>query len=45
MILPDGTVFGSSNGPGAENVRNCRPCHLGAAEQDFLYFLPEAFRP
>lgn len=45
MILPDGTVFGSSDGPGAENVQNCRSCHLGAAEQDFLYFLPEAFRP
>ncbi|MGF1624012.1 MAG: cytochrome P460 family protein [Alphaproteobacteria bacterium] len=45
MILPDGTVFGTSNGQGAENVENCKACHAAVADRDFLYFMPEEFRP
>jgi hypothetical protein len=45
MIMPDGSVFGVTNGQGSQNMQFCAECHaLVAAEQDNLFFLPEEFR-
>jgi LysM repeat protein len=45
MIMPDGSLFGVTNGPGSQNVQFCAECHaLVADDQDSLYFLPEEFR-
>jgi LysM repeat protein len=45
MIMPDGSLFGVTNGPGGQNVQFCAECHAVVADdQDSLYFLPEEFR-
>ncbi len=44
MVMPDGSVSGTTNGPGAARVQFCADCHNVAAEQDALWFLPEEFR-
>ena len=45
MIMPNGTVVGTTNGAGSAAVKTCNECHLSVAEdQDFLFFLPEEFR-
>ena len=45
MIMPDGSLFGVTNGPGSQNVQFCAECHaIVADDQDSLYFLPEEFR-
>jgi LysM repeat protein len=45
MIMPDGSLFGVTNGPGSQNVAFCAECHaIVADDQDSLYFLPEEFR-
>jgi hypothetical protein len=44
MIMPDGSLFGVTNGPGSEKVQFCAECHaIVADDQDSLYFLPEEF--
>lgn len=45
MIMPDGSVFGTTNGEGAERVKFCITCHLAAERNDHLFFMPEAYRP
>jgi hypothetical protein len=45
MIMPDGSLFGVTNGPGSQNVQFCAECHaIVADDQDSLFFLPEEFR-
>ncbi len=44
MIMPDGSIFGQTKGENAEAVEFCISCHLAAAEQDHLRFVPKAFR-
>jgi LysM repeat protein len=45
MIMPDGSLFGVTNGQGSQNVQFCAECHAIVAEdQDSLYFMPEEFR-
>ncbi len=45
MIMPNGSVVGTTKGAGSASVETCNECHLSVAEdQDFLFFLPEEFR-
>ncbi len=45
MIMPDGTVFGTTNGAGAANVEFCIGCHLAVSpDQDSVMLLPEEYR-
>jgi hypothetical protein len=45
MIMPEGSLFGVTNGPGSQNVQFCAECHaIVADDQDSLYFLPEEYR-
>ena len=45
MIMPDGSLFGTTGGEGAERVEFCMTCHRTAGEaRDHLFFLPEEFR-
>lgn len=44
MVMPDGTVLGTTRGKGADKVKFCYQCHNAAAEKDGLFFLPEKYR-
>lgn len=45
MIMPDGSFFGRTGGDNAHKVEFCVTCHEEAgAENDYLFFVPEAFR-
>jgi hypothetical protein len=45
MIMPDGSLFGVTNGQGSQNVQFCADCHaIVAGDQDSLYFIPEEYR-
>ena len=44
MIMPDGTVFGTTKGKGADKVKFCYQCHMAAADNDSMFFLPEKYR-
>ncbi|MFQ5774636.1 MAG: adenylate/guanylate cyclase domain-containing protein [Kiloniellaceae bacterium] len=45
MILPDGALFGTTNGEGSERVEFCMECHIAAGdEQDHLFFVPARHR-
>jgi len=44
MIMPDGSIFGTTNGDGSEKVKFCISCHLAVEKQDHLYFPPKKFR-
>ncbi|HEX9647107.1 MAG TPA: cytochrome P460 family protein, partial [Alphaproteobacteria bacterium] len=44
MIMPDGSVFGTTNGAGSAKVQFCADCHNAMAEQDALMFLPDEYR-
>jgi hypothetical protein len=45
MVMPDGSVAGTTNGDGSAAVEFCNACHVNAAQdQDYLFFLPEDFR-
>ncbi len=44
MIMPDGSLFGTTNGEGTERVRFCISCHLAVEKQDHLFFIPEEYR-
>jgi hypothetical protein len=44
MVMPNGSVFGTTNGPGSAKVQFCADCHNAVAEQDALWFLPEEYR-
>ena len=44
MIMPDGSVFGETDGINAEGMVFCVNCHAAAAKNDHLFFMPPAFR-
>jgi hypothetical protein len=45
MVMPDGTVFGTTKGAGDAKVKFCISCHVVVAEDtDSLMFLPDEFR-
>lgn len=44
MIMPDGEIFGVTNGFNSERVKYCIGCHLAQEAQDHLFFLPTRFR-
>jgi len=44
MIMPDGSLFGTTNGVGSDKVKFCISCHLAVEKQDHLYFPPKPFR-
>ncbi len=45
MIMPDGSIFGVTNGQDAENVAFCVTCHQTAGDaNDHLFFMPKEFR-
>jgi hypothetical protein len=45
MVLPNGQVFGTTNGAGSAKMQFCYECHMAVAEeQDSLMFLPDEYR-
>ena len=44
MIMPDGSVFGDSTGANPNQVNFCHGCHKAKAGDDYLFFLPNAYR-
>lgn len=44
MILADGSLFGDSRGQNADQVAFCHGCHAQKADQDYLFFVPRAYR-
>ncbi len=44
MIMPDGSLFGVTNGMGSERVEYCIGCHMARERFDHLYFPPEKLR-
>ncbi len=45
MIMPDGSLFGSTKGEGSERVEFCIACHkLVDQENDHMFFIPERYR-
>ena len=45
MIMPDGSLFGTTDGEGGERVEFCATCHATAgAAADDLFFVPEKYR-
>jgi hypothetical protein len=44
MVMPNGAVFGTTNGAGADKVEFCIGCHQAGAERDSLLFMPEDYR-
>ncbi len=44
MIMPDGSLFGETNGVNSDSVSFCIGCHATRAANDHLFFLPEAYR-
>ena len=45
MIMPDGSLFGATNGAGSERVEFCAICHATAGDSaDHLFFVPERYR-
>lgn len=45
MVMPDGSVFGETNGKNAEGMKFCYECHaIVPPEQDSMYFMPAEVR-
>ncbi len=45
MIMPDGSLLGTTNGSGSERVEFCVSCHAQVgAEQDHMFYVPKAYR-
>ncbi len=44
MIMPDGSLFGTTNGEGSSNVTFCSDCHTLRGKRDRLFFVPEALQ-
>lgn len=45
QIQPDGTLLGETQGVGDAAVHYCIACHAAVADQQHLYFVPNAYRP
>ncbi len=45
MIMPDGSLFGETKGPGSARVEFCITCHKAAGDRnDHMYFVPKSHR-
>jgi hypothetical protein len=45
MIMPDGSVFGTTKGAGTAKVEFCNGCHAAVAEDaDYMMFIPDEYR-
>ena len=45
MVMPDGSIYGETNGIGHEQVQFCADCHQDVSKkQDWLFFLPKKYR-
>ena len=44
MVMPNGSVFGTTKGAGSAKVQFCIGCHQAGAERDSMLFLPEEYR-
>ncbi len=44
MIMPDGSLYGVTNGEGAKRVEFCIGCHLTREKYDHLYLVPPEYR-
>lgn len=44
MITAAGEVYGDSLADDPSKVKFCHDCHIQVADQDYLFFVPEAFR-
>jgi len=45
MIMPDGSLFGITNGEGSDRVEFCVTCHeLAGDRTDHLFYIPERYR-
>ncbi len=45
MVMPNGSIFGVTNGKGSAKVKFCIGCHATVAEaQDHMFFLPANVR-
>lgn len=45
MVMPDGSLFGMTNGPGSTRVEFCITCHEAAGdENDHLFYVPPRYR-
>jgi hypothetical protein len=45
MIMPNGSIFGTTNGKSSDKVEFCIGCHQSVTpEQDNVMLLPEEFR-
>jgi hypothetical protein len=44
MIMPDGSLFGTTKGEGSARVEFCIGCHAEGGSSDHLFFIPEPFR-
>ncbi len=44
MILPDGSLFGDSQGEAADKVGFCHACHRSVEKTDNLFFVPKKYR-
>ncbi len=45
MVMPDGSLFGATNGEGSERVEFCITCHKVAGyKNDDLFYVPEKYR-
>ena len=44
MIMPDGSLFGDSQGEDADNVGFCHGCHASVAKNDYLFGVPKAVK-
>jgi hypothetical protein len=45
MIMPDGSLFGATNGEGSERVEFCVTCHkLAGRKNDHLFYIPKRYR-
>lgn len=44
MVMPDGSVFGTTKGANSDRVEYCINCHLAAADHDYLHLVPAEYR-
>jgi hypothetical protein len=45
MIMPNGSVFGTTKAAGSQKVQFCADCHMAVApEVDSMMFMPEEYR-
>lgn len=44
VINPDGSLAGDTTGDGPELVKYCHDCHVGVAEMDYIFYVPEDYR-